>query len=60
MSKTVFYHAGCAVCVAAEQQFVTALNPAQYQVEMVHLGTDNCRFEDFNECAGIKGLAVKG
>jgi hypothetical protein len=40
MASAVFYHAGCPVCVAAEQQFVNALDPAQYQIEVVHLGTD--------------------
>ena len=38
MEKTVFYHAGCPVCVEAEQQFVQALDPQKFQVEIVHLG----------------------
>lgn len=37
-SKVTFYHAGCPVCVAAEQQVVQALDPARYDVEIVHLG----------------------
>lgn len=36
--KAVFYHAGCSVCVDAEQRFAHALNPSAYQVEIVHLG----------------------
>lgn len=32
----VFYHAGCTVCVDAEQRFAGALNPAP-EVEVVHL-----------------------
>jgi len=38
MNKALFYHAGCPVCVSAEQQFAAALDPARYQVEVVHLG----------------------
>lgn len=33
-----FYHAGCPVCVAAEQQLAQAIDPTQYQVKVVHLG----------------------
>lgn len=55
MSKAVFYHAGCAVCQAAEQQFVTALNSSQYQVEVVHLGTDKVRIAEA-ESAGVKSV----
>lgn len=33
-----FYHAGCPVCVAAEQQLAQAIDPKQYQVKVVHLG----------------------
>jgi glutaredoxin len=43
MSKAIFFHAGCPVCVSAEQQFVTALDPSRYSVEVVHLGTDKDR-----------------
>jgi glutaredoxin len=55
MSKAVFYHAGCPVCVAAEDQFVPALNPALYQVEVVHLGTDKARISEA-EAAGVKSV----
>lgn len=36
--KVTFYHAGCPVCVSAEQQVADALDRASYQVEKVHLG----------------------
>jgi len=39
MSQTVvFYHAGCSVCVNAEEQLVEALDPQKYEVEIIHLG----------------------
>jgi glutaredoxin len=45
-SKAVFYHAGCPVCISAEQEFVTALDPQRYDVEVVHLGTSPTRLAD--------------
>jgi len=43
MNKAIFYHAGCPVCVAAEQQVAQALDPTRYQVEVVHLGEEGSR-----------------
>ena len=37
-TQAIFYHAGCPVCISAEQQFVAALDPQRYDVEVVHLG----------------------
>ena len=54
-SKAVFYHAGCPVCVDAERRFVDALDPKQYQVEVVHLGTDKGRLAEA-ERAGVKSV----
>ena len=42
-TKAVFYHAGCPVCVAAEQNIAYALDPQKYDVEIVHLGNDKSR-----------------
>lgn len=36
--KATFYHAGCPVCVQAERELATALDPGRHQVEIVHLG----------------------
>ena len=38
MKRATFHHAGCGVCVAAEQSVAAALDPTRYQVEVVHLG----------------------
>lgn len=54
-SKAVFYHAGCPVCLDAEQQFVAALDPQRYDVEVVHLGTDRSRIGEA-ERAGVKSV----
>lgn len=55
MKKATFYHAGCPVCVAAEQQFTKALNPQQYEVEVVHLGQQKARIAEA-EKAGVKSV----
>jgi len=38
MSSAIFYHAGCPVCVSAEQQLLQALDAKSHTVEVVHLG----------------------
>lgn len=36
MKKSTFYHAGCPVCVSAEQDLLNLINPEQ--VDIIHLG----------------------
>lgn len=55
MKQATFYHAGCPVCVEAEQQFVTALDPSQYRVEVVHLGEEKSRLAEAEQ-AGVKSV----
>lgn len=50
--KAVFYHAGCPVCVDAEQQLAVALDPVRFEVEMVHLGESKDRIAEA-ERAGV-------
>jgi len=37
-AKAVFYHAGCPVCISAEQNVAQALDPNRYELEVIHLG----------------------
>lgn len=53
--KAVFYHAGCTVCVDAEQRFVGALDPARYSVQSVHLGLATERVAEARH-AGVKSV----
>ncbi|HAV62707.1 MAG TPA: thioredoxin family protein [Verrucomicrobiales bacterium] len=53
--KAVFYHAGCPVCVAAEQNVATALDPARFEIETVHLGQHKSRLVEA-EKAGVKSV----
>lgn len=54
-TKAVFYHAGCPVCVAAEQQLATALDPKQFDVEVVHFGSAQNRIAEA-EKLGVKSV----
>lgn len=55
MKKATFYHAGCPVCVEAEQQFATALDPSEYEVEVVHLAEDKNRLAEAEQ-RGVKSV----
>ena len=55
MSEAVFFHAGCPVCVSAEQQFIQALDPTRYTVEVVHLGEQKDRIAQA-ERYGVKSV----
>ncbi len=53
--KAVFYHAGCPVCVEAEQGLAHALDPQRYDVEIVHLGEQRTRLGEA-EAAGVRSV----
>jgi len=55
MSKAVFYHAGCPVCLSAERGLAEALDPNKYEVEVVHLGEQKGRLAEA-EAAGVKSV----
>ena len=52
MSKSIFYHAGCSVCVNAEQELVNLINT---EVEIVHLGNSKNRIKEAED-AGVKSV----
>ncbi|MFL1405120.1 thioredoxin family protein [Marinobacter sp. M1N3S26] len=54
-SKAIFYHAGCPVCVAAEDNVAKAIDPSRYDVEVVHLGNDKGRIAEA-EAVGVKSV----
>ena len=55
MSKDVFYHAGCPVCVSAEKGVALAIDPGKYDVEIVHLGEEKARLPEA-KAAGVKSV----
>lgn len=53
--RAIFYHAGCPVCVTAEQTLLGALDRSRYQVEVVHLGNDKARVAEA-AAAGVQSV----
>ena len=53
--RATFYHAGCPVCVTAEQSVVSALDRNRFDVEEVHLGTSKDRLSEA-ERRGVKSV----
>jgi len=53
MKKSIFYHAGCPVCVSAEHDIVSLVGESN--VEVVHLGEDRSRIHEA-ETAGVKSV----
>ncbi len=54
-SKATFYHAGCPVCIDAEQGLVLSLDKNRFNLEIVHLGEDEARINEA-ENAGVKSV----
>jgi glutaredoxin len=55
MSTAIFYHAGCPVCLGAEQLVAEAIDRSKYEVEVVHLGEQSGRIAEA-EAAGVKSV----
>lgn len=53
MEKSIFFHAGCPVCVSAEHDIIALIGESN--VEIVHFGEDNSRIAEA-EAAGVKSV----
>ncbi|MGJ1419016.1 thioredoxin family protein [Sphingobacterium spiritivorum] len=53
MNKSIFYHAGCPVCVSAEQDIINLIG--ETNVEVVNIGEDRTRIPEA-EKAGIQSV----
>ncbi|WPR70894.1 thioredoxin family protein [Flavobacterium sp. NG2] len=53
MKKSIFYHAGCPVCLSAEQDIIELIG--QSNVEIVHLGEEKTKIDEAVK-AGIKSV----
>lgn len=54
-TTATFYHAGCPVCVEAEQSVALSLDPVRFDVEIVHLGDQAGRLGEAKE-AGVRSV----
>ncbi|GJM27710.1 MAG: thioredoxin family protein [Cyclobacteriaceae bacterium] len=53
MSKSIFYHAGCPVCVSAEHDIINLVG--EQNVEVVNIGENRTRISEA-EKAGVKSV----
>ncbi len=53
MSKSIFYHAGCPVCISAEHDIISLIGAEN--VEIVHFGESKDRIPEA-ENAGVKSV----
>jgi hypothetical protein len=53
MSKSIFYHAGCSVCVSAEHDIINLVGKSN--IEIVNIGETKNRIEEA-ENAGVKSV----
>jgi glutaredoxin 3 len=53
MKKSIFYHAGCPVCLSAEHDILNLVKASE--VEVVHLGNNKSRISEA-EKAGVKSV----
>ena len=53
MSKSIFYHAGCPVCISAEQDLLNLINSSE--VEVVNFAEDKSRINEA-EKIGVKSV----
>lgn len=53
MTKSIFYHAGCPVCISAEQDIIDLIGVENLQI--IHFGKDSDKIEEA-EKAGVKSV----
>jgi glutaredoxin len=53
--KAVFYHAGCPVCVSAEEKITDIIDRKRVDLEIVHLGDSPERINEASD-AGVNSV----
>ncbi|MEO1049227.1 MAG: thioredoxin family protein [Bacteroidota bacterium] len=55
MENLKFYHAGCPVCVAAENELLNLIDGTKANVEIIHLGEEKAKIAEAED-AGVKSV----
>ena len=55
MTTATFYHAGCPVCLSAEQEILSLIDNSKVAVEVVHLGEAPNRIAEAEQ-AGLQSV----
>jgi len=61
-TNATFYHAGCPVCVAAENTIAQSLDPSRFEVETVHLSEAKDRLVEAEKAGvvSVPALVIDG
>jgi glutaredoxin len=54
-TKAIFYHAGCTVCLSAEQNIAAAIDGSRYDLEIIHLGNQKEKIHDA-KVSGVRSV----
>lgn len=62
MTKAIYYHAGCAICVEAERSLLPLLDRKQVDIEVVHLAEQSARIAEAEKAGvtSVPALVVDG
>lgn len=62
MKIAKFYHAGCPVCIAAEEKLTSAIDRSRYQVEIIDLGQSRERLAEARSSGvnSVPALVIDG
>ena len=55
MQKAIFYHAGCPVCVAAENKILDLVDKSKFDLEVVHFADQKSRINEAEQ-KGVKSV----
>ncbi len=56
MTKAIYYHAGCAICVEAERSLLPLLDRKQVDIEVVHLAEQSARIAEAEKAGSSRFL----
>lgn len=56
MTKAIYYHAGCAICVEAERSLLPLLDRKQVDIEVVHLAEQSARIAEAEKVGSSRFL----
>lgn len=60
MTKAIYYHAGCAICVEAERSLLPLLDRKQVDIEVVHLAEQSARGKGRGQVGSCPGCRRTG
>lgn len=62
MNKAILYHAGCPICIEAEQQVIDSIDKTRFNIEIIHLGADKSQITSAEQAGvlSVPALVLNG